>query len=86
MTRTVHNCMDKALSVVGLGDIIIRHVKVNDQRKADCDDLKKHIQQDIQVNNQITILVFVCHRYMINSPHSNAGSLRLNLLGGHLDK
>ena len=49
MTTTTHNCLDKALSIVGLSELAVRHVKVDKQRRTDIEDLLKHLAADTQV-------------------------------------
>lgn len=41
-----HHCIHKALKIIGLEDLIIRHVQVDDRSRMSPEDLNQHIQED----------------------------------------
>lgn len=41
-----HHCIHKALKIIGLEDLIIRHVHVDDRSRMSPEDLNQHIQED----------------------------------------
>ena len=61
MTSSVHTCLDKALAVVGLGEITIRHVNMDEQRRLDICDLLKHISSDQQVKMVCIVYLLMFH-------------------------
>lgn len=49
LNEQTHHCIQKALRIIGLEDIIIRYVKIDDQSKMITTDLSKHIEKDISL-------------------------------------
>lgn len=46
LSPQTHHCIDKALRIIGLGDIILRYLKLDDFHRVDADYLKKQIKKD----------------------------------------
>lgn len=48
LSEQVHHCVHKAIRIVGLEDIIVRHVPLDERSRMNCVELKKQIQIDRQ--------------------------------------
>lgn len=46
MTLQVHHCIQKALRIIGLGDVVIRYIPMNDRHQLDIQFLEKQLQLD----------------------------------------
>lgn len=46
MTKQVHHCIQKALRIIGLGDVVIRYIPMNDKHQLDTQFLEKQLQLD----------------------------------------
>jgi aromatic-L-amino-acid decarboxylase len=46
LSEQTHHCIHKALKIIGLEDLIIRHVQVDDRSRMSPEDLNQHIQED----------------------------------------
>lgn len=47
LTEQVHHCIHKAIRIIGLEDIVIRHVQLDNKHRMDTKALKNSIQNDI---------------------------------------
>ncbi len=46
LSEQTHHCIHKALKIIGLEDVIIRHIQVDDRSRMSPEDLNQHIQED----------------------------------------
>ena len=49
LSEQTHHCIQKALRIIGLEDIVIRKVKIDQQSKMITTDLSKHIENDMSL-------------------------------------
>ena len=46
LSEQTHHCIHKALRIIGLEDVILRHIEVDDRSRMKHEDLNHHIQED----------------------------------------
>lgn len=47
VSNQVHHCINKALRIIGLADVIVRHIDLDDASRIQTDDLEQKVKSDI---------------------------------------
>lgn len=57
LSKQVHHCIQKAIRIIGLEDVIVREIEINEFSRLDTQDLKRKIVQDQQEGLQPFLIV-----------------------------